>query len=144
MNEGAKPSVHWSFWLISVVALVWNAMGGMNFVMQMNAEMVASFPETHQAIINGRPFWATGGFAVSVFGGALGGALLLLRKSWASYLFLASLIGTVVTTIHTARIGLSATSFSLMEWVVMALMPVIVAAFLVWYARAAQSRAWIS
>jgi len=144
MDEGAKPSVHWSFWLISVVALVWNAMGGMNFVMQMNAEMVASFPETHQAIINGRPLWATAGFAVSVFGGALGGALLLLRKSWASYLFLASLIGTVVTTVHTARIGTSITSFSLMEWVVMAAMPVIVAALLVWYGRFAQAKGWIN
>ena len=69
MNTSSGGKVHWSFWLIGVVALVWHVMGGINFFMQMNADMVASFPQTHRAIIEGRPVWATGGFAVAVFGG---------------------------------------------------------------------------
>ena len=143
MSETTKTSAHWSFWLISSVALLWNVMGGMNFIMQMNTEMVATFPETHQAIIGTRPLWATAGFAFSVFGGAIGAVLLLLRMKIAQALFIASLLGTLVTTVHTARVGLTITSYSLAEWVVMAAMPVIVAAFLLWYARMAKTRGWI-
>jgi hypothetical protein len=52
---------------------------GGNF-MQMNAEAIAAMPETHRAIIEGRPAWATGGFAIAVFGGAIGCLLLLFRN----------------------------------------------------------------
>jgi len=38
---------------------------------------------------------------VAVFGGALGSLLLLLRKLAAYYLFLASLLGVIVTMTHT-------------------------------------------
>ena len=73
MNDENVGEIHWSFWAIAAFALIWNVMGGVNFFMQMNADMVASLPETHRAIIEGRPAWATGGFALSVFAGALGG-----------------------------------------------------------------------
>jgi hypothetical protein len=68
-------------------------MGVMNFIVQMKADALASFPESHRAIIEGRPTWATGAFAIAVFGGALGCLLLLFRQSAAYYLFIASLLG---------------------------------------------------
>jgi hypothetical protein len=37
-NENAGP-VHWSFWAIGAVALIWNVMGKINFFAQMNTEM---------------------------------------------------------------------------------------------------------
>jgi len=79
-------------------------MGSLNFVMQMNADIVEGLPETHRAIIEGRPIWATAGFALAVFGGALGGLLLLFRISIAIHLFIASLLGAIVTMIHTINI----------------------------------------
>ncbi len=39
-------------------------MGVINFFMQMNPEAVAAYPESHRAIIEGRPAWA---FAIAVF-----------------------------------------------------------------------------
>ena len=72
MNDETVRRVHWSFWVIGAVALIWNVLGGVNFFVQMNADVVTSFPETARAIIEGRPAWATGGFAIAVFGGALG------------------------------------------------------------------------
>ena len=88
MNDQNGASVHWRFWVISAIALIWNVLGGANFFMQMDADMVSALPETHRAIIIGRPVWATAGFAVIVFGGALGCLLLLLRKSAAYYVFI--------------------------------------------------------
>ncbi|MCH8334971.1 MAG: hypothetical protein IIC61_03670 [Proteobacteria bacterium] len=144
MNDKTVGGVHWSFWAIGAVALIWNVLGSVNFLVQMNADMVAAMPETARAIIGGRPAWATGSFAIAVFGGAVGGLLLLFRKSAAYYLFIASLLGTIVTMIHTIRIASSTIDFSLFEIVVMILMPLVVAAFLIWYSKQAGSKGWIS
>ena len=144
MNDETVGGVHWSFWAIGAFALLWNVLGSMNYLAQMNADMVATLPETHRAIIEGRPAWATGGFAIGVFGGALGGLLLLLRKSIAIYLFIASLLGVIVTMIHTIRIASSIIDFSAVEILIMILMPVVVAAFLIWYSKQVQSKGWIS
>lgn len=141
MSDSKTSGVHWSFWVIAAVALIWNLMGAMNYVMQMNADAVASMPETHRAIIDGRPAWATGGFAIGVFGGALGALLLLLRKSAAVYVFVASLIGVVVTMIHTLGLGLA---FGAFEMVMMVVMPIVVAGFLIWYAKQAECKGWIN
>lgn len=143
MNEKTTGGIHWSFWLIGAFALIWNVLGSVNFFMQTNPDMVASMPETHRAIINGRPVWATTGFGISVFAGAVGGLLLLLRKSVAYYLFIASLLGAALTMIHTADIARSTIDFSVAEIVVMILMPLVVAAFLIWYSRLAASKGWL-
>jgi hypothetical protein len=68
--------------------------------------------ESHRAIIEARPAWATGAFAIAVFGGALGCLLLLLKKSAAYYLFIASLLGVIVQLIPTLGILGSTIDFS--------------------------------
>ena len=132
MTENNESGVHWSFWLIGALALLWNVGGSANYIMQMNPEMIESYRASEQAIIASRPAWATAGFAIGVFGGALGCLLLLLRKSASFYLFAVSLTFTVDFDFSTAEI------------LTFTLMPVVVAAFLVWYSRYAQGKGWIS
>ena len=144
MNDETAGRVHWSFWAIGAVTLIWNVMGVINFFMQMNADALASFPESHRAIIEGRPAWATGAFAIAVFGGALGCLLLLLRKSAAYYLFIASLLGVIVQLIHTLGIARSTINFNPLDILMIILMPLVVAAFLIWYSKWAGSKGWIS
>ena len=141
MNDERVGAVHWSFWAIGVVALIWNLMGVINFFMQMNPEMIAAYRDSERAIIEGRPVWATGSFVVAVFGGALGCILLLLRKSAAYYIFIASLVGVIVTMLHTLGIGID---FGPGEILGIILMPLVVAAFLIWYSKQAQNKGWIS
>src|SRR6266545_7674052 len=105
MNDKTVGGAHWSFLAIGAVALIWNVMGIMNFFWQMNADTLAAMPELHRSMVKGRPAWATGAFAIAVFGGALGCLLLLLRKSAAYYLFIASLLGVIVQLIHTLGIA---------------------------------------
>lgn len=143
MKELDVGGVHWSFWAIGAITLIWNVMGVINFMMQMNADMVATMPETHRAIIEVRPAWATGAFAIAVFGGALGCLLLLLRKTAAYYLFIASLLGVIVTmTPHLDMIG--STVNDPFEIVMMIVMPLMVAVFLIWYTKQAMYKGWIS
>ena len=142
MNDNSIGGVHWSFWIIGAVALIYNVVGVINFFTQMNADTLASFPESHRAIIEGRPLWATGAFALAVFGGALGGLLLLLRKSAAYYVFIASLPGTIVTMAHI--LGMAGPDFGPVEFVIGNLVQLVVTVFLIWYSKQAEGKGWIS
>jgi len=141
MNDKTVGGVHWSFWVIGAIALIWNVGGVINYFVQMNPDMFAAYRESERAIIEGRPAWATGAFAIAVFGGALGCLLLLLRKSAAYYLFIASLLGVIVTMIHTLGVGVD---FVLGEILGIIIMPLVVAAFLIWYSKQAERKGWTS
>jgi hypothetical protein len=144
MNDETDSGVHWGFWVIGAVALTWNVLGAVNYVVQMMPDMLATYPESHRAIIEGRPAWATAAFAVAVFGGTLGSVLLLLRKSTAFFWFIGSLLGVFVTMIHTLGVAESAIDFSPAEIATMILMPLAVAVLLVWYSKYAEGRGWTS
>ena len=144
MNDKTVGGVHWSFWVIGTVLLIWNVMGVINFFMQMNAGALAAMSEAQRAIIEGRPAWATGAFAIAVFGGALGCFLLLLRKSAATYLFIASLLGMIVHMIPYLGMAGSTINFGPVEISMFILMPLVVAAFLIWYSKQAESKGWLS
>ena len=141
MNDKITDGIHWSFWVISTLMLIWNVMGCVNYFIQMNPEMVSSYRETEQAIISARPSWATVAFAVAVFGGALGCVLLMLKKSISFYLFIASLLGVVVTMIHTLGAGID---FGIGEISGIIIMPLVVATFLIWYSKYAENKGWIN
>ena len=140
MSNEIAGRVHWSFWVICMVTLIFNAMGDINYFVQVNADSLDSFPVHYRPIIEGRPAWATGAFAVAVFGGSLGCLLLLLRKSAASYVFIVSLLGVILSMMHIFNVaGLS--SFEVWMGV---LMQLVVTAFLIWYSRYTKNKGWIS
>lgn len=127
-----KP--HFSFWIISGLGLVWSLMGCLNFISQMNEEVVAQMPELYQLIIKSRPLWATAAFAVAVFGGAVGCILLLLRRRVATQVLLVSLLGIVLTLIQTVSVVGMAPS---------ALLALLVGAALFWYSTIAARAKWL-
>jgi hypothetical protein len=140
MNDKTVGGIHWSFWIIIVGTLIFNVMGVINYFVQMNADSLASFPESYRPIIEGRPAWATAAFAIAVFGGSLGSLLLLLRKSAAIYVLIASLLGVIVTMMHIFDVA-GLRSFEI--WIGV-LMQLVVTAFLIWYSKLAERKGWIS
>ncbi len=138
MNDRKVGDARWSFWVIGVVALIWNVMGAINFILQMNPDALADYPEAARSLVEGRPAWATGAFAIAVFGGALGCLLLLLKKSVAHYVFIGSLFGVIVTNIHTFGITTST------EIWVGSLMSLAVAVFLTWYSKRVERKGWMN
>ena len=139
MNENDSGSIHWSFWAIGAVGLVFNVMGCLNFASQMNADTVGAMPEAVREIVEYRPPWGTAAFALAVFGGALGCILLLLKKSAAFYVLIASLLGAIVAQFP--FIGMAGFPS---EALLGGLSQVVVTAFLIWYAKLAERKAWIS
>ena len=138
MTERAAVDVHWSFWVIGAAGLSFNLLGCANYISQMNAEAVASMPDIYRAIVESRPAWGTGAFVIAVFGGALGCLLLLLKRSVAVYVLIASLIGAVVAQIP----NLGVADFPAEAWIG-SLSQLVVGAFLIWYSRWTKGRGWI-
>jgi len=141
MNEKSASAAHWSFWLIAALCLLWNAGGVSAYFAEMNP---ASLPdEAYRAMVESRPAWATSAFAIAVWGGVLGCLLLLLRKSAAFYVFVASLIGVIVQMTWSLGIAESTMSYGPAEKAMTVMIPAI-SVFLVWYSKFASGKGWTS
>jgi len=138
MNDRTVVGVHWSFWVIAAAGLIFNLMGCVNYVSQMNAENVAAMPDVYRAIVESRPAWGTGAFAIAVFGGSLGCVLLLLRKSVAVYVLIAALVAAVVAQIP----FLTMAAYPTAAWIGWS-SQVLVGAFLIGYSLHIKTKGWI-
>ena len=137
-----KPPV-W-FWIIAVVALLWNAMGVMQYLGQ--AYLTENFKEQYTAeqleMIANVPAWATAAFAIAVFGGLLGSVLLLLRKKLAYMLFLISLLAVAVQLYHNFVV---VDSIEIMGSIaaIMSGFITFLAIFLLWFSKFSAKKGWI-
>lgn len=143
MNDKPTNSVHWSFWLIAGVALVWNVMGVVNFFAQMNADVLATYSETARVIVENTPVWASAAFFIAVFSASIGCILLLLRKSAAYYFFITSLMAMITQMASHLGLLISSNSIRPIEILLYILMPLAVAVFLIFYTKNVQRRGWV-
>jgi hypothetical protein len=92
----------WHLWVIGILALLWSAMGALDYVMtQTKNEMYMSgFTQEQLAFFYGLPVWVVAAWAIGVWGGVIGALLLLFRRRLAVWVFLTSLLAVVVTTFH--------------------------------------------
>ena len=133
-----KPPV-W-FWIIAIIALVWNGLGVLAYLGRAFAtdEMIAAMPEEAQAeFLMEFPTWYTFAFALAVFCGVLGALSLLIRKNWAYVLFIISALGAI-----TQHVYLFANTD--VPSLVMPVLVIVVCLVLVWFAKHAISKHWIS
>ena len=100
MTTTVKPPT-W-FWVVSVIALLWNLMGVGNYLNQAfnQVAILESLDQAQREVFEGVPAWATAAFALAVFTGAIGSIGLLLRKKWARPLFIISLLTAAAQFIH--------------------------------------------
>ena len=124
------------FWIIGIVALIWNLMGVFAYLQQayMTKEDLMAMPVAEQALYENIPAWVTGAYAIAVFGGALGCILLLMRKKLATTVFLISLVGIVV------QMGYNLFMYKATEvygpgGITMTAMIILIGVFLLWYAK---------
>ncbi|GAB3270161.1 hypothetical protein [Parahaliea aestuarii] len=98
-RTGAAP---WHLWLVGILSLLWNAVGALDFVMTQtrNEQYMSAFNEEQLAYFYGLPMWVVICWGVAVWGAVLGSILLLLRKRLAVAVFLVSLLGMILTTVH--------------------------------------------
>jgi hypothetical protein len=143
MTSTNKPAA-W-FWIISSIALVWNLLGVMAYVAQvtMSPEALQALPEKERTLMESVPGWATGAFAVAVWGGALGCVLLLLKRKLATPILVLSFIGVLVQMYHSFFISNSIEVYG-PGGMVMPIMVLIIGMFLIWFSRKSTANGWIS
>ena len=92
----------WHLWVVGAVSLLWNAVGATDFTMTQlkNEAYLKALTPDQLAYLYGFPFWVVAAWATGTWGSLIGSLLLLLRRSLAVILFLASLIGMVLTFTH--------------------------------------------
>ena len=145
MSEDLSSNPPRSFYVVSGVALLWNMLGVGAYVSQvtMTPDVLSALPEAERMLYENVPSWATAAFAIAVNAGAMGCLLLLMRKSFATPVLMASLGGVVVQMFHSLVIANSIEVYGPSA----AMMPIIVAligAYLIWYSLDAKNKGWIS
>lgn len=133
-----------AFWIISAVALLWNIMGVIAYLGQayMTEEVLKALPEGEQTYHNNVPAWVTAVFATAVFAGVFGCVGLLIRKKWATILFIISLIAVIAQFIYNVFIQTFVeVSGVKMIWPIVVL---VIAILLVFLSRKAAKEDWIS
>lgn len=129
------------FWIVGVLSLLWNAVGAFDYAatqLRIESYMSAFTPEQLEYFY-GFPAWVVAAWAIAVWSSLLGSLGLLLRKTWAVWLFGIAIVGMVLTALHNfvlsdglAVMGTGAVAFTAVIW--------LIAFFLFFYARAMSKR----
>jgi CHASE2 domain-containing sensor protein len=132
------------FWIVSVLALLWNLAGAMAYIGQayMPDEVLAAMTEAERNLYENQPAWVTGAFAIAVWGGTLGCIFLLLRKKWAKPVFIVSLIGLIGQLSYNYFLSEAFDTFEIVD-MVMSVMILVIAIALIGFCNKAIAKKWI-
>jgi hypothetical protein len=139
MNATSTNKPPFWYWIISVIALIWNGLGVDGYLGQAyNTERYrSSFTPEQLETAASAPSWTMGAFAIAVFAGALAAILLLLRKKWATNFWIISLVAVILQMGYALSTGQAADA-------VMASMIIVFAFLFLWFSKKAESKGWIS
>ncbi len=127
------------FWVIAVMALLWNLMGLFAYLSDMfiSSEALAAMEPAMQRLYEESPIYQKIIYGLAVFSGVLGSVGLLLRKSWAVPVFALSLI-CVILQLIISLIATDAFEILGLGALILPSVVILIAAFLYWHSRNAQ------
>ncbi len=133
MNELGKPATPWHLWVVGVVTLLWNSVGGFSYSMTRFGMLESlGMTEVEIAFFDSHPVWANALWACGVWGAIAASVLILLRSRWAITALYIALIGLIGTTIFQYLMievpeSLQGPGLTIAIWVI--------TLFMLWYAR---------
>ncbi|MFT6335944.1 MAG: hypothetical protein ACJATI_002699 [Halioglobus sp.] len=139
-----QTNVSVTYWLVGVIALLWNLAGVANFVFQVffTDSMVALMSEEQKELIMSNPTWMTLVFGIATILGLVGSVGLLMRKKWTVPAFLVSLIAIII------QMGYSCFGTNALEVMeqspIFPAMLVIFSVVLWWYSKRSDARGFLS
>jgi len=143
MATATKPNT--SFWIISILALLWNLVGILSFAMNvmMSPEALESLPQAERELYESSPAWLNFVYGLAVFSGTLGSLLLLMKKASAYRVFLVSLLSILIQMLYSIIFTKSLEVYGPVALVMPSLVTVI-AIYLLWYSKNAIKKGWLS
>lgn len=143
MATAAETRTPTHLWIVGILALIWSALGCFDYLMTVTANetYLAKMPADQIAYMDSLPKWLTAMWAIGVWGGLVGAALLLMRSRYAVTAFGLSLIGAVVGLGYQLFMtqqpaSMKTGAMAVMPWVI-----ILICAFLFWYSWSAQKKA---
>lgn len=142
MTTSVKPPT-W-FWVVSVIALLWNLIGVMKYLNQAfnQVALLESMDQAQREAFEGIPAWATAAFAIAVFSGTLASIGLLVRKKWARPLFIISLIAALAQFIHWLFISNAVEAFGPSTYA-MPVVIIIIGIYLIFFSKKGIEKGWL-
>ncbi len=87
-------------WFVAVLFLIWNGFGCYMYLqdtLMSDARYAEVYGKAMAAVRSEIPVWSIAAYALAVWGGLLAATLLLMRSRLAVYLFIISLVATIIS-----------------------------------------------
>jgi hypothetical protein len=145
MSTESNSKLPTLFWIVVVIAVIWNALGVMAYFMEvtMSEEAMAELPAAQQALYAAQPAWVTGAFAIAVFAGLAGSIALALRKGIATPILAVSLVAVVVQMFYifvmSDTLAVMGTSSAAMPALI-----IVIGIALLWFSMRSREKHWIA
>lgn len=135
------------FWVIAVVALLWNLMGLGAFIadLSMTPETLAeTYPPEQVEFLKTYPSWTKIFYGLATVGGFLGCVGLLFRKRWALGMFVISLIGVVIQQAHSIFMTNAVEVFGPEAGLYFPILILVIAIFMIWFTKSSISKGHVA
>jgi hypothetical protein len=133
------------YWVVSILALLWNLMGVSAFFMQVmiTPEQIQEMTEAEQALYAAYPSWMIVIFALAVFGSTLGSIGLLMKKKWSKPVFLVALLAIISQMYYNLLVAKTTAVYG-PGAAVMPIMIIVFAVLLLWLSNKAVKKNWLN
>lgn len=133
------------YWVVAVLALLWEAMGCFAYLrdVSMTAADIAALPDGQRQLYAAMPAWQAAVYAVAVWVGLSGAVMLLMRRAWARPLFIVSLIACLVQFGYTFIVLKAADVVGPAQAYPLPAAIIVIAILLVWFSAMALKRGWL-
>ncbi len=146
MTTTVRTKPNTAFWIIAVIALLWNLMGVFFWVSEyflMTAEMKTSLPPERLELMNSMPAWGMYVYGFAVFTGLLASILLLARKKLAVGTFGISLLAILIIQGYWV-FAMDLVGVMGPQSLIMPLIVIAVAIFEYFYSKGATRNGWLT
>ncbi|HBC05807.1 MAG TPA: hypothetical protein PKH16_16025 [Aequorivita sp.] len=144
MNATTKPNT--AFWIIAVIALLWNLSGVYLWLYEyflITEEIRATLPPEQVEIMASAPSWSMYVYGLAVFSGLLASVLLLMRKKMTVGVFLLSLIAVLILQLYW-MFGMDIVDKMGPQSLIMPLIVIALAIFEYFYSKGAARNGWLT
>ncbi|MGB5173056.1 hypothetical protein [Eudoraea sp.] len=133
------------FWIVSILALLWNLMGVLAYLGQayMTDEMKSEYSQEQLSLMESTPAWITAVFAIAVWGGLLGCIALILRKKWAKPVLLLSFFAIVIQMGYSFFMTNASEVYGAVQGIITPILVILIGAVLVQFANIGIKRTWL-
>lgn len=145
MSTTNKP--HTLFWVIAVIALLWNLIGVGFFTLEsfmMSDEILATMTDAQRSIREQAPTWQTYTYGIATIGGLLASILFILKRKLSVILFGVSLLCILINMCYDWFALDVGNVLGAMEGYVMPLIIVVLGIIFYFYSKGADQKGWLN